>query len=95
MDIKDVEKAGRIGQDWFKWGRKTELLSDMESILGYVKQIESVEVPDMDIEYSNRNIWREDIARQDLASSEFSYEEIIKQFPDSQEWFCKSEKDLW
>ncbi len=53
----------------------------MEGILGYVKVIENVEVPDIKPEYGQRNIWRED---EDSLACKFLREEIISQFPDSQ-----------
>ncbi|MFZ2072791.1 MAG: Asp-tRNA(Asn)/Glu-tRNA(Gln) amidotransferase subunit GatC, partial [Minisyncoccia bacterium] len=83
MDIKDVEKLAELAKIELNNNEKERLLSDMEGILGYVKQIESVDVPDVEPEYLSKNVWRED----KLVSSEFSREEIISQFPDSQDGF--------
>ena len=90
MEIKDVENLAELAKIELSPEEKKRVLSDMEGILGYVKVIESVDTPDMDIDYSHRNIWRED----ELAHREFSREEIISQFPDSQDGFVKVKKIL-
>lgn len=90
MDIKDVENLAELGKIELSGEEKTKILSDMEGILDYVKVIENVEVPDIAIEYSVRNIWRED----ENKIREFSKELIIEQFPDSQDNFVKVKKIL-
>ena len=90
MEIKDVEKLAELAKIELSEEEKSNILSDMEGILGYVKVIESVEVPDIEPEYVNTNIWRED----KIIPREFSREEIISQFPDSQDNFIKVKKIL-
>ena len=90
MEIKDVENLAELAKIELSEEEKKQVLSDMEGILGYVKQIESVEVPEIEPDYSHRNIWRED----NLLPRDFSREEIISQFPDSQDEFVKVKKIL-
>jgi aspartyl-tRNA(Asn)/glutamyl-tRNA(Gln) amidotransferase subunit C len=90
MDIKDVEKLAELSKIELNDKEKKNLLKDMEDILGYVKQIQEVEVADIEPEYSNKNIWRED----KIEPREFSREEIINQFPDEKDGFVKVKKIL-
>ncbi len=104
MEIKDVEKLAELAKIELSDEEKKHILSDMEGILDYVKIIELVEVPartaeqggpDIRPEYSNRNVWREDLpASGGRVTREFSREEIISQFPDSQDGFVKVKKIL-
>jgi aspartyl-tRNA(Asn)/glutamyl-tRNA(Gln) amidotransferase subunit C len=90
MQIKDIEKLAELAKIELKDNEKEQLLSDLEEILGYVKQIEKVEVKDLELEYKNKNVWREDLP----ASRVFSSDLIIKQFPDAQDGFVKVKKIL-
>ena len=90
MEIKDVENLAELARIELSEEEKKDLLSDMESILGYVKQIESVDVGDVKLESEVRNVWRED----KLEDGEFSRDLIIGQFPDSQDGFLKVKKIL-
>jgi len=60
MEIKDVENLAEMSKIELTDAEKEQILKDMDGILGYVKQVEEVQVPDMIIEYKLRNIWRED-----------------------------------
>ena len=90
MEIKDIEKLAELSKIELNNIEKKTLLKDLDSILGYVKQIQEVKVDDIEPEYSNRNVWRED----KLEPREFSREEIISQFPDSKDGFVKVKKIL-
>jgi len=90
MQISDIEKLAELAKIELTNVEKASLLKDLDSILGYVKQIQEVEVEDENIEYENRNVWREDLSRQGLA--EFSEDLIKEQFPDSQDGFVKVKK---
>ncbi len=90
MNIKDVESLAELAKLQLSDDEKKSLLSDMEGILGYVKQIESVEVGDIQPSHDLENIWREDI----LESREFSKELIKEQFPASKDGFLKVKKIL-
>ncbi len=90
MDIKDVESLAQLARIELTEVEKKELLSDMDSILGYVKQIEEMEVDETEADYNLVNTWRED----EIKPGEFSKEIIIEQFPDKQDRFLKVKKIL-
>ncbi|MFA6177858.1 MAG: Asp-tRNA(Asn)/Glu-tRNA(Gln) amidotransferase subunit GatC [Candidatus Paceibacterota bacterium] len=90
MNIKDVENLASLARIELGEEEKKNLLSDMESILGYVKQIEEVKAEDVEPEYKVYNVWRED----EIIPREFSREIIAEQFPDAQEGFLKVKKIL-
>ncbi|MES2416458.1 MAG: Asp-tRNA(Asn)/Glu-tRNA(Gln) amidotransferase subunit GatC [Patescibacteria group bacterium] len=66
MEIQDVENLAELAKIELSEEEKAKVLSDMEGILGYVKVIESVEVPDIRPDYAVRNIWREDSVENDI-----------------------------
>ena len=90
MDIKDVENLALLARIDLSEAEKVSMLSDMESILGYVKQIEEVKIEDIRQEHKLYNVWRED----EIQPRDFSLELIKKQFPDSQDGFLKVKKIL-
>ncbi|HEY4494100.1 MAG TPA: Asp-tRNA(Asn)/Glu-tRNA(Gln) amidotransferase subunit GatC [Candidatus Paceibacterota bacterium] len=98
MNIKDIEGLAELARIDLSQAEKESLLKDLDSILGYVKQIEEVEVvPDVGRPELGRptsgtsvNVWREDVA----GARDFSRELIINQFPDKQDGFLKVKKIL-
>jgi len=90
MDIKDVENLAKLARIELKEDEKKDLLHDMDSILGYVKQIEEVKIKDIEGEQGVHNVWREDIIEQ----HDFSSELIVNQFPNAQDRFLKVKKIL-
>ncbi len=90
MDIKDVENLANLARLELSENEKKEMLSDMDSILGYVKQIESVKDDNAKEDFVLKNVWRED----KIEARDFSSELIVEQFPDSQDGFLKVKKIL-
>ena len=90
MEIKDVENLAELARIELSNEEKQPFLKDFDSILGYVKQIESTEGVEVETEYKLKNVWRED----EVVSRGFSHELIIKQFPDSKDEFLKVKKIL-
>jgi aspartyl-tRNA(Asn)/glutamyl-tRNA(Gln) amidotransferase subunit C len=88
MLIGDIEKLADLAKIELSQVEKENLLKDMDGILDYVKQIESVEVPDIKLDYPNKNVWREDEPEARIFSSDL----IISQFPDKQDVFVKVKK---
>lgn len=88
MNIEDIEKLAELAKIDLSEKEKEVLLKDMDGILDYVKQIESVDVPDVKLDYAHKNVWREDVP----ASRVFSREQIILQFPDEKDDFVKVKK---
>jgi len=90
MDIKDVENLAELARIELSEEEKKSLLKDLDSVLAYVKVIETVDVPEVKPEYTLYNSWREDQEK----VREFSAELIKEQFPDSQDGFLKVKKIL-
>jgi len=92
MNIKDVEDLAILSRLDLTTEEKEQLLQNTEGILNYVKVIEGVEVPDIEVEYEQKNVWREDVLR--VGEPDFSHDLIVSQFPDSQDGFLKVKKIL-
>ena len=90
MNIKDVENLAELARMEVSQEEKEAILKDMGGILDYVKQIESVELDEVNVEYSQYNSWRED----EPIERDFSVESIKQQFPDRQGDFLKVKKIL-
>ena len=90
MNIKDVENLAVLARIELSEKEKKELLSDMDSILGYVKQIEGIKVDDVEDDPKFFNVWRED----NIEARDFKRELIVSQFPDSQDGYLKVKKIL-
>jgi len=90
MNIKDVENLAKLARIELSDEEKKGLLSDMDSILDYVKQIEEVKINEEKPGNDIVNVWRED----KIEPREFSRELIVGQFPDAQDGFLKVEKIL-
>ena len=96
MNISDIENLAELAKIGLTDEEKENLLKDLDSILGYIKQIREVKTDEIIPEDENGNVWREDnpSARQDLAEN-FSREKIVEQFPDAKDGFVKVKKILW
>ena len=92
MNIKDVENLAELAKLELAEEEKQSILKDMEGILDYVKQIESVEVEDIEPEYENKNVWREDLPED--GEPDFARDLIMNQFPESHDGFLKVKKIL-
>ncbi len=90
MDIKDVENLAELAKIELSEQEKVKLLEDVQGILDYVKVIGEVDVAEIEPNYKSHNVWREDEVR----SSLFSRDLIIKQFPEEHDGFLKVKKIL-
>lgn len=90
MNIKEIENLASLARIELAEDEKRNLLHDLESILGYVKQIEEVKIENVKPEDSVCNVWRED----EMIPREFSKELTTGQFPDAQDGFLKVKKIL-
>ena len=90
MNIKDIESLAMLARLELSDAEKKSLLADLDSILGYVKQIESLDMSETEEDYKLYNVWREDI----LEKRDFSLDIIKEQFPDVQDGFLKVKKIL-
>ena len=85
-----MENLAELARIELSEDEKREILSDMDSILGYVKQVEEIKIDDIKSDYKVHNVWRED----EITPREFSHESIVEQFPDSKDGFLKVKKIL-
>lgn len=60
MTEKDIEKLAELAKIRIPEGKTEAFLKDFESILGYVKQVESVDVGDVKESFFLKNILRAD-----------------------------------
>ena len=90
MKLEDIEKLAELAKIELSESEKENLVKDLDSILSYVKIIESVEIPSQIVEYQNKNVMREDVA----AARAFARAALLDQFPDSQDGFLKVKKIL-
>lgn len=91
MEIKDIENLAQLAKLDLTQTEKENLLSDMEGILSYVKQIENVEVEDTKYGFNFLyNNWRED----EVLEQDFDSDLITNQFPESKDNFLKVKKIL-
>jgi len=91
MEIKDVEALAELARIDLSEEEKLKILKDMGGILEYVKQIEKIEIDDVQVEHELYNAWREDEVEEDR---DFAKDSIVGQFPDSQDNFLKVKKIL-
>lgn len=92
MQLKDVENLAELAKLELTQEEKEKILKDLDGILAYVKQIEEVEVDDIDVSHEHRNSWREDVPM--VGVPDFDRGLILEQFPDSQDNFVKVKKIL-
>lgn len=96
MNLKDVENLAELAKLELSQAEKESMLHDMEGILGYVKQVEEVEVGDIQSTNPHYNSWREDLPAQAGVEEprDFSRDSIVEQFPASKDGFLKVKKIL-
>mgnify|MGYP000159150159 CR=1 FL=1 len=91
ITIEDVERLAELARIEMSAQEKEEILKDMDSIVGYVKTIEGVDVGEVKPHQDVYNVWREDETR---AVEEDERKMIIDQFPNKQGDYLKVKKIL-
>ncbi|MCK4918745.1 MAG: Asp-tRNA(Asn)/Glu-tRNA(Gln) amidotransferase subunit GatC [Candidatus Pacebacteria bacterium] len=92
MEIKDIENLANLSRIELSEDEKNELLDEMDSVLGFVDQIQDVKIEDLKTEAGElRNIMRED--NNPYVGGEFT-DEILAEAPDTQDGFVKVKKIL-
>ena len=91
MDEKAIEKLAELAKIEIKPGEAEGFKKDFESILGYINQIESVDVKDVEISYATKNVMRPDVAEH--ATGEFS-DTLLASAPRTENGFVKVKKIL-
>lgn len=91
MEINDIKKLGELAKIEINEAEAEGFKKDFESILGYIKQIESVDLGDVSPIYQTENVTREDVAKN--TPGEFS-DDILSSAPNTENGFIKVKKIL-
>jgi len=92
MEIKDIQKLAKLSRIEISEVEQKELLKDMESILGYVNEIQEVVTEEKINEApEHRNVMREDCDPHE--SGEYS-KDILKEAPDTEGEYVKVKQIL-
>ena len=78
MELSDIKKLASLARIDMTEQELEDLKKDFDSILGYIDQIRSIDVPESDFVSDVRNV-----GRVDEATPFAGRENIIKQFPDN------------
>lgn len=91
MTNEDILKLSELAKIEVKEEEIEGLKKDFESILGYINQIESVSVGDVNPALSTQNVAREDVVKN---SPEMYREDILNSAPNTENGFIKVKKIL-
>ncbi len=91
MTNEDILKLGELAKIEIKPEEIESFKKDFESILGYIKQIESVDVGNVSPSYLTENVAREDVSKN--TPGEFS-SELLSSAPNTENGFIKVKKIL-
>ncbi|MDQ5883455.1 MAG: aspartyl-tRNA(Asn)/glutamyl-tRNA(Gln) amidotransferase subunit [Patescibacteria group bacterium] len=91
MEINDIKKLGELAKIEINEAEAEGFKKDFESILGYIKQIESVDLGDVTPSYLTENVTREDMAKN--VPGEYS-ESLLASAPNTENGFIKVKKIL-
>ena len=91
MTNEDIAKLGELAKIEIKLEEIEGFKKDFESILGYINQIESVDLGDVSPTYLTENVAREDVVKNN--PGEFS-EDLLNSAPQTENGFIKVKKIL-
>lgn len=91
MTEKDIEKLAELSKIRIPEGKTESFLKDFESILNYVKQVESADVGDVKESFFLKNVLRADADAHE--TSAFS-DALLKAAPQTHDGFVKVNKIL-
>jgi aspartyl/glutamyl-tRNA(Asn/Gln) amidotransferase C subunit len=97
MEINDIKKLGELAKIEINEAEAEGFKKDFESILGYIKQIESVDLSaqaglgDVTPSYGTQNVTRIDVAKN--VAGEYS-ESLLASAPNTENGFIKVKKIL-
>lgn len=91
MTNEDIQKLGELAKIEIKPEEAEGFKKDFESILGYINQIESVDVTDVKETFSTKNVLQEDVAKN--RTGEFSAD-LLSSAPNTENGFIKVKKIL-
>lgn len=91
MDEKAIEKLAELAKIRINPGEAGGFAHDFESILGYIKSIESVDIGEVSPEYAVKNVMREDVDPNEPGANS---ETLLAAAPATHEGFVKVNKIL-
>lgn len=91
MTKQDIEKLAELAKIRIPEGKAEAFLKDFESILGYVKQVESVDVGDAKESFFLKNILRADANPNETGALS---EALLAAAPETHDGFVKVNKIL-
>lgn len=91
MDEKAIEKLAELAKIRIEPGEAGAFAHDFESILGYIKSIESVDIGDVSPKYDVKNVMREDAGPNPSGGNS---EVLLAAAPATHEGFVKVNKIL-
>lgn len=91
MDEKAIEKLAELAKIRINPGEAGGFAHDFESILGYIKSIESVDIGDVKPEYLVENVTREDVNPNPTGANS---ETLLAAAPATHDGFVKVNKIL-
>lgn len=91
MTNEDILKLGELAKIEIKPEEIDSFKKDFESILGYIKQIESVDVGNVSPSYLTENVTREDVAKN---TPEEFISDLLSSAPNTENGFIKVKKIL-
>ncbi len=91
MTNEDIQKLGELAKIEIKPEEAEKFKKDFDSILGYIKHIESVDLGDVSPEYLVKNVARDDKAKN--TPGQFS-DDLLASAPNTENRFIKVKKIL-
>lgn len=91
MDIKDIEKLAKLARIHLSEQEKESLLKDMDSILGYVKMVQKINVNKNDKKVGFSSAYSRNILRDDENPNESGTcsEDLLASAPERKENYFK------
>ncbi len=91
MTNEDIQKLGELSKIEIKPEEAEGFKKDFESILGYINQIESVDLKDVKETFGTKNVAREDVSKNETGG--FS-PDLLASAPNTENGFIKVKKIL-
>ena len=92
MDLKDIDKLADLARLEMAADEKEQVLKDLTSIVGYINQIQEVEIPaDLVPVYDLKNVMRSDVVTNE--SGEYT-DRLVRDMPASQDGYLKVKQIL-
>ena len=91
ITIKDIENLANLSRIKIDDSEREKMTSEIESILGYVSQVQNLKAEDVEKKYTLKNVMRDDVVTNQ--SGEFS-EKLLSLAPQREGHYFKVKKIL-